>query len=36
MEQWMAEIDYRAATGVEDKEQYHIKCSRGYCPREYE
>jgi uridine phosphorylase len=29
MEQWMSEIDYRLATGVEDKEQYHIKCSRG-------
>ena len=25
----MSEIDYRSATGVEDKEQYHIQCSRG-------
>jgi uridine phosphorylase len=29
MEQWMSEIDYRLATGLEDREQYHIKCTGG-------
>ncbi len=29
MERWLSEVDYTQATGTEDKEQYHLRCSKG-------